>query len=61
MSTIQEITQVSAYFFEVLVKNFLELEKSISKQSGVLSIFKKINYLERVDAFKGLKERAIEA
>lgn len=51
----------STYFFEVLVAKFLELEKSISKQSGILSIFKKISYMDRANAFKELMESAVEA
>lgn len=61
MSARKEIIAVCAYFFEVLVKKFLELETTIQKQSGLLSIFKKINYLDRANAFNGLLERAIEA
>ena len=49
------------YFFEVLVKNFLEVEKSIQKQSGLLSIFKKIDFSERAGKFKNLNSLAFEA
>lgn len=61
MSARKEVINVCSYFFEVLVKQFLELEGAIHKQSGLLSIFKKINYLDRANAFNGLIERAIEA
>lgn len=61
MDVRESVVSVSAYFFEVLVKEFLELEKKIAKNAGILSIFKKINYMDRATAFKGLVERAIEA
>ena len=61
MNTREEIANICAYFFEVLTKQFLELEKAIHKQSGLLAIFKKINYSDRANAFKGLLERAVEA
>ena len=47
MSPINELTQVCAYFFEVLIKHFLALEQNISKKSGLLSLFKKINCVYR--------------
>ena len=61
MSAKEEIIEVCAYFFEVLVKKFLEIETTIRKQSGLLSVFKKINYLDRANTFNGLLERAMEA
>lgn len=61
MDVQENIISVCSYFFEVLVKKFLELEKEISKNSGVLSIFKKINFKDRATSFRGLMERAIEA
>lgn len=61
MNTRENVINTCAYFFEVLIKKFLELEKAIHKQSGLLSLFKKINYMDRANAFNGLLERAIEA
>ena len=49
------------YFFEILVKQFLELEMSVKKESGLLSIFKKIDYSERSNKFKLLENLALEA
>lgn len=57
----EDITQTCAYFYEVLVKKYLELEDVIHKQSGLRSIFKKINYMDRANAFDSLRERAVEA
>ncbi|NLO42198.1 MAG: hypothetical protein GX109_04100 [Bacteroidales bacterium] len=56
-----ESIRICAYFFDVLIAKFLEFEKAAQSQSGILSIFKKINYMDRVNAFSGLLERAIEA
>lgn len=53
--------RICAYFFEVLIARFLELEKAVHSKSGILSLFKKINYMDRAKAFSGLLERAIEA
>lgn len=61
LDTRENIIRISAYFFEVLIAKFLKLEKAIQAQSGILSIFKKINYMDRANAFSGLLERAIEA
>ncbi len=49
------------FFYEVLIKKFLELEKAIHNQSGFLSLFKKINYKDRANAFNELLERAKES
>lgn len=61
MEVRESVVSVSAYFFEMLVKEFLELEKEIAKNTGILSIFKKINYMDRSTSFKVLMERAIDA
>ncbi|MFY9447219.1 MAG: hypothetical protein WAQ72_05940, partial [Dethiobacteria bacterium] len=34
--------------------------KAAQSQSGILSLFKKINFMDRVNALNGLLERAIE-
>lgn len=49
-----------AYFFEVLVKQFIELEKHIHKQCRFLSLFRKINFVDITNKFIILKEKAIE-
>lgn len=59
--TRENVINICAYFYEVLIKKFLELEKAVHSQSGLLSLFKKINYKDRANAFNGLLERAIEA
>ena len=56
-----ESIRICAYFFEVLIAKFLEFEKAAQSQSGILSLFKKINFMDRVNALNGLLERAIEA
>jgi len=56
-----EAIRICAYFFEVLIAKFLEFEKAAQSQSGILSLFKKINFMDRVNALNGLLERAIEA
>ena len=57
----QMLINVCAYFYEVLLSKFLELERNFHNQSGLLSLFKRINYSDRANAFSGLLERAIEA
>lgn len=56
-----DVTQICTYFFEVLIKKYLELEDTIRKESGLRSLFKKINYMDRANAFNSLKRMAIEA
>ena len=51
-----ESIRICAYFFEVLIVKFLEFEKAAQSQSGILSIFKKINFMDRVNALNGLLE-----
>jgi len=60
MSVREDIINIATYFFDVLIRKFLDLENTIHKQSGLLSIFRKINYADRANAFNGLSERAIE-
>lgn len=60
MDSKQNALNNCAYFFE-LIKKFTELENEIHKQSGLKSLFKKINYLDRVKVFDSLKQSAIEA
>ena len=55
------VIDACSYFFEVLVKQFLELEMSVHKKSGLFSIFKKIDYSERAGDYKDLQILAIEA
>lgn len=57
----KDVINICAYYFEVLVHNYLELEEAIHKQSGLLFLFKKIDFLDRAKAFNGLLERAHEA
>lgn len=61
LDTRENVINICAYFYEVLIKKFLELEEAVHNQSGLLSLFKKINYKDRANAFNGLLDRAIEA
>lgn len=61
MSIQKDIIDVCAYFFEVLIKQYIELERAIQKQSGLLSLFKKIDYPNRANAFESLMGMAMEA
>ena len=52
------IIDVYKEFFK-LVNEFLELEKTIQKQSGLRYLFKKIDYKDRADTFNSLWEKSI--
>lgn len=57
----EDLFAICSYFYEVLIKKYLELERNFAKKSGLLSLFKKINFEERAKAFDELRTRAIEA
>lgn len=61
MESRETIMGACGYFFEVLIKNYLECEKTFQKKSGILSLFKKPDYLERAKAFSYLAELAKDA
>lgn len=54
------VINMCTYYFE-LVKNLTAIEQQIQKQSGFLSLFKKINFMERVKMFEDLKDKTDEA
>ncbi|MCM1991304.1 hypothetical protein [Oceanirhabdus seepicola] len=60
MNLRKDVIELCAYFFEVLIKQFLAVENNIHKKSGLLSLFKKINFLDRATDFNSLMERAVE-
>lgn len=60
MNIREDVINMCAYFFEVLVSSYIDLEKAIKKQSGILYLFKKIDFMDRVNAFCGLLDRALE-
>lgn len=55
------VLNICKYFFEVLIKRFLELENKMRKNTGFLSLFKKISFLEFAKSFEHFADCAIEA
>lgn len=54
------VINMCSYYFE-LVKNLTAIEKQVQKQSGFLSLFKKIDFVERIRIFEELKDKTDEA
>lgn len=50
----ETILHITGYFYEVLIRHYLSLEKEFDKQSGLFNIFKRIDYSYRSLAFQHL-------
>jgi hypothetical protein len=53
-----EILRLCDYYFSVLVKKYMELEKTADNDSKLASLFRKVNYQDFADAFSKLKDIA---
>lgn len=58
---VPEILEYCDYFFSVIVKNYLALEKKVDENAEVSSLFKKVNRKAFADAFSKLKDMLQEA
>ena len=56
MSDRQQIAEMVEYFYNEIIEKYKDLERQIASESRILTIFKKVDYKERITRLKNLQK-----